>query len=231
MYFEGDQHPSYAHQNCNNPNLLGMDVDLVVNYGSPSLSPVVVSTPSSSTPATSTAGGVPTLSPFGLNNNGTNIIAPPGGKEGIPPSSSSSSHSNVPLLISGVILLVGLLLLGYRSAPGYTTREKEGEIVFDRMTYSIPGTSYSTGSGRVDSYQTLTNIDQEGGERSGGGYHTVDEELAVRKYRFDDDDDDTTNVLIGKTGGSGNISGSGKKYVFPGDEEDDNDDAPKYDFR
>ena len=137
-------------------------------------------------------------------------------------------------MISGIILLVGLLLLGYRSAPGYATREKEGEIVFDRMSYSIPGTTYSTGSGRVDSYQTLTNIDQEDGERSGGGYHTVDEELAVRKYRFDDDDDDdTTNVLIGKTGGSGSIIGSNKKYVFPGDDEedDDNDGAPKHDFR
>ena len=124
------------------------------------------------------------------------------------------------MLITGVILLVGLLLLGYRSHPGYATREKEGELTFDSMTYSIPGTSYSTGSGRVDSYQTLVNVDRE--ELDVGGYHAVDEELAVRKYRFDDDDDvDVMDVLIGKTGGSSSGSGGSKKYVFPGDEEDD----------
>ena len=236
VYFLADQYPSFAHQHCNNPNLLGIDLDLIVNNNinnnnnnnnGPSPGPIAISAPSSST---STTENVPTRPPAGVNNNGTSngIITAPPGKEGISPSSSSSSHSNAPLLISGIVLLVGLLLLGYRSHPGYTRREKEGELTFDNMTYSAtapsPKSSYSTGSGRVDSYQTLANVDRD--EVDIDAYQAVDEELAVRKYRFDDDDeDDATSVLMGKTGGSRSGTGTSKKYVFPGDEEDDDEGA------
>ena len=52
--------------------------------------------------------------------------------------------------------------------------------------------------------------------------------MAIRKYRFDDDDN------YQQLGALPAASGSAKKYVFPGDEEEEDGqavDPPKYDFR